>query len=124
MDVEKKVKAYHEITREIARLEARKKELSIEILTLLPEDKKSLPFGEYIVKKFQTFSIKTTLENARLFDAVKTEEVVDRAKIKSLFRQGCKIPDVTANYYIQVTRKLSGAACDEKGLSCDPRGFI
>ena len=58
------------------------------------------------------FSIKTSLEDAKLHGAVKVEEIVDKAKIKQLVLQGHFIAGVSTFEYVQIpsdklNRKIS-----------------
>jgi hypothetical protein len=110
MELEEKVAKYKELGTQIAELEKEKKLLATEILQYIPKEKKSIQVAGSSVKRVRRLSIKTSLEAAKLYDAVKIEEVVDKEKIKLLYEQGEEIPDVSEIEYIQVS---SGAASDD-----------
>jgi hypothetical protein len=103
MTLEDKVNVYKELSRTIEELENQKKGLVQEILQLIPKETKTVCVLDYQVKRMSRFSIKTSLESARAFGAVKVEEVVDKKKIKQLIEQGQFIPDVSEIHYIQVS---------------------
>jgi hypothetical protein len=100
--LEEKVRAYKELGKKIEELEAQKKAIVDQILHILPKETKNVQIAEYQVKRISRLSIKTSLENAKLLGAVKTQEVIDRAKIKDLYEQGLSVPDVTEIQFIQV----------------------
>ncbi len=101
MSIEEKVKIYKELGQTIEELEEQKKLLGIEILQQMTE--KSFKTTDYLVKKYNRLNIKTSLEEARLFDAVKTVETVDKEKIKELYQRGEAIEGVSETQYIQVS---------------------
>jgi len=103
MDVEKKIADYKDLGRRIEELERQKKVLVAEILQFIPLETKSIHIGGNCVKRVRRLSIRTSIESAKLFQAVKMQEVVDKEKIKRLYEQGQQIPDVTEFEFIQVT---------------------
>ena len=100
--IEEKVRRYKELQRQIDELEAEKKELVSQVLLLMPEGSNSLRVAEYQVRRMTRLSIKTSLDQAREFDAVKVEEVVDKDKLKKLFELGHPIPEISQTQFIQV----------------------
>lgn len=58
----------------------------------------------YRVKRYHRLSIAVTVDNARILNAVKFEEVVDKDKIKALYNKGQPIEGVTEVNYIQVSK--------------------
>ncbi len=103
MELEQKIERYKELGQRIAELEMQKKALVAEILQSIPKESKSIQVSGHTVKRVRRLSIRTSLEAAKLFEAVKIQEVVDKAKIKRLYEQGQAIPDVTEVEYIQVS---------------------
>lgn len=103
MTLEEKVAAYKDLGKKIEELERLKKNIVREILELIPKETKTIHVANYSVKRVRRLSILTSLENAKLFNAVKVQTVVDKEKIKELFEQGQQIPDVTEYEYIQVS---------------------
>lgn len=97
-----KVHAYKQIQRSIEELEAQKKLLGEEILELMPNDLSTVHLSAYRVQRVNRLSIRISVKDAEAFEAVKTEKVVDREKIKQLFKQGENIPGVSEINYIQV----------------------
>jgi hypothetical protein len=102
MDLEKKIAAYKDLGKRIEELERQKKVLVAEILQFIPMETKSIHIAGNCVKRVRRLSIRTSIENAKLFHAVKMQEVVDKEKIKRLYEQGQQIPDVTEFEFIQV----------------------
>lgn len=103
MELEHKIAKYKELGQQIAELEKQKKTVVAEILHCIPKEMKSIQVAGNSVKRVRRLSIRTSLETAKLFEAVKMQEVVDKAKIKRLYEQGEAIPDVTEFEYIQVS---------------------
>lgn len=60
--------------------------------------------GEYEVAKRTRINIKVDIEKARELGATKTEEKVDNAKIKNIYKSGVKIEGVTETEYLSVRR--------------------
>ena len=105
MSMEDKVRAYRALGDKIEELEAQKKALVQEILQAMPSDQKVLRVAEYQVRRIMRLSIRTSLEDAKLLGAVKIEEVIDRDKIKELYRINQTPPGVSEFEYIQVSKK-------------------
>ena len=103
MTLEDKVRAYKFLRMQVEELEAKRKALVKEILELLPKEVNALPVAEFNVRRMSRFLIKTTLDDARLLDAIKIEEVVDNARLKKLFEEGHEIPGVSKYHFIQVS---------------------
>lgn len=101
--MEDKIQAYYEISRKIAELEQQRKELGQEILKLMTQ--KTIATAEYTVRKYERFSIKTSLDEARLFQATRTEEIIDKEKLKQLHLAGQPIGGISCVQYIQVHAK-------------------
>ncbi len=110
--LEDKVNAYKELGSRIEELTAQKKKLTQEILELIPKEEDIIDISQYRVKRMVLFSIKTSLETARTFGAVKMEEIVDKKEIKKLLAQGVFIPDVTETHFIQVSKSKKALAED------------
>ncbi len=103
MELEEKIARYKDLGHQIAELEMQKKALVAEILQSIPKESKSIQVAGNNVKRVRRLSIRTSLEAAKLFEAVKMQEVVDKDKLKKLYEQGQNIPDVTEFEYIQVS---------------------
>lgn len=103
MSIENKVQAYRELAKKIEALEEQKRQLSQEILQLMPQEVQVMRVLEFQVKRMSKLSIKTSLEVAKAFGAAKIQEVVDKEKIKQLVQQGLSIPDVSEIQFIQVS---------------------
>lgn len=100
MNLEEQVQLHKEISLKIEQLEEQKKTLGQSILQAMQG--KSMKFGSYVVKRIQRLSISTTIEQARTLNAIKTEEVVDKEKIKVLYNSEKSIPGVKEIEYIQI----------------------
>jgi hypothetical protein len=101
MDFEEQIRAYHEMGTKIAELEQQRKALGATILQQMQE--KTMRVADYVVRRCNKFSIQLTIEEARVFDAVKTEEVIDRAKIKALYGLGKVTQGISETQYVQVS---------------------
>lgn len=112
MELEAIVIAYKELTRQIDALEEKKKALSEEIIRAVPLEAKSVRVADYVVRRYSRLSIKTSLEVARVLDAVKMEETVDKEKIKQIYLQGEAVPDVKEIQYINVSAARPAAKTD------------
>ncbi len=106
MELEDKVAKYKEVGMQIAELEKQKKLLVAEILQYIPKETKSIQVAGLTIKRVRRLSIRTSLGAAKLLDALKIQEVVDKEKIKLLYEQGQEIPDVSEFEYIQVSSPL------------------
>lgn len=102
MTLEEKVALYKELRAKIEELENQKKNLVTEILELMPKETKSIQVADSMLRRYSQLSIKISVENAKILDAVKTQEVVDRDKIRKLYACGEQIPDVEEIQYIRV----------------------
>jgi hypothetical protein len=101
MDLEEQVKTYRELVRKIEELEAQKKALGHSILQQMSS--KCLRVGMLQVRRCQRLSISTSLEEARMLDAVKWVESVDKGKIKLLHQQGHSVNGISEIQYIVVS---------------------
>ena len=117
MTLEEKIAIYKDVKNKIEELENQKKILVAEILQLIPNEVKSIEVAGDFVKRFCRLSIRTSLENAKLFNAVKMQEVVDKEKIKKLYEQGQQIPDVSEIHYIQVSLSKKTDTAEDFSLS-------
>lgn len=109
MSLEEQIRLHKEISKKIEELEEQKRTLSQSIMQAMTG--KTLQLGDYLVKRFSRLSISMTPDQARTFNAVKFEEVVDKEKIKMLYRSGNPIAGVKEIEYIQIS------SCD-KALLC------
>lgn len=100
MNIEEQIQIYHALVRKIAEMERQKKELGRAILAQIPEKKLAIP--GYTVHRYKRFSFKITLEEARKINATKTEEVIDKDKLKELHKEGHPISGISIIEYIQV----------------------
>lgn len=105
MSLEDQIRQHKEISLKIEELEAQKKALGQEILRAM--EGKSLQVKGYLVKRFSRVSISSTIDQARLFHATKMEEVVDKERLKALFKSGTPVPGIKVIEYIQITGKSS-----------------
>lgn len=101
MKLEEQIQLHKEISKKIEELEEQKKNLSLSIMQSMSG--KSLQLGRYLVRRFSRLSISTTLDQARTVNAIKTEEVVDKEKIKALYKSGQPFPGVKEIEYIQIS---------------------
>lgn len=101
-DLEEKSRVYQALAMQIQKLEEQKRALGQEILALMSESE--LYFPHFTVKRYQRLNIKTTLEEARAFNATHMEEVVDKEKLKSLLSSGLQIPNTSTTHYIIVSK--------------------
>lgn len=101
MSLEEQVRLHKEISLKIEELEAQKKALGENILSAMND--KSIKIGSYVVKRCSRLSISSTLDQARLFQATKLDEVVDKDKLKQLYNSGTDIPGIKKIEYIQIT---------------------
>lgn len=101
MSLEEQIKQHKEISLQIEALEAQKKILSVEIMGAMT--KKSMQFGSYVVRRCSRLSISSTVDQARPFQALKLAEVVDKEKLKELYKNGTFVPGIKEIEYIQVS---------------------
>lgn len=100
--LEEKLKEYREIADRIKELEAKKKEIGQIILNMIPIGMKKLSTPHFKVFKQQRLSFKTTIEEATGLQAVKTEVVLDKEKLKSMVENGQEVPGVSKSEFILV----------------------
>lgn len=101
MNLEEQIRQHKEISRKIEELEELKRTLSQSIMYAMQG--KSLQLGGFLVKRHSRLSITTTTDEARDFNAIKLEKVVDKDKIKALYKSGTPIPGVKEIEYIVVS---------------------
>lgn len=101
MTLEEKMAAYREICREIHRLEEEKKTLAQEILTEMPS--KKMAFPGYIARVYTRLLIRIPMEQARMLDATKMVEQVDKDKISEIHKSGVALEGVREISYLVVT---------------------
>lgn len=104
MNLHEQVKLHKELSKKIEELEEQKKALSLAIMQQMQD--KVLLLDNFIVRRYNRLSIKTSIEEARAFNAVKLEETVDKDKIKALYNNGHPISGVSEIQYIQVSLML------------------
>lgn len=102
MSIEEKVLAYQDLRAKIKALEEEKQKIYQEILDAFPTNELLIESEHFRLKKHTRLSIKTTVEQARAFDATKTEEIVDKDKIKQLIYSGTFVPNVKESSYFFV----------------------
>ena len=102
MLLDEKVRQHKELSLKIAELEKEKKALSAEILEQMPKELNILIVSGYQVKRNSRILIKTSVEEAREFEAVIIEEVVDKDKLKKLHAMGHPIPKLSQYEYITI----------------------
>ncbi len=102
------LRAHKELSNQIRELEDQKKEIAKHLLTAFPPGIKKYTTPGFNVFRQERVNFKTTIEEARLFHAVKVEEIVDKIKLTSLHASGTKIPGVTHTEYVlvrEITKK-------------------
>jgi hypothetical protein len=99
VSLEEKIVKYVQIQEQIKALEEVKQQIYQEILGSFHLDSQEIFSESYRVKRHFRINIKTTVEEARPFQAIKTEEVVDKDKIKELLHSGVLVPNVTETSY-------------------------
>src|SRR5580704_538756 len=100
--LEEKILKYRQCQEQIKLLEEEKQQLYHEILQSFPRETPEIFSDHFRVKRYCRLNIKTTLEEARSFNATKTEELVDKDKIKTLIHQGVLVPNVTETVYFLI----------------------
>lgn len=103
MDLAQKIAAYKQLIVAIEALEKEKQRISQEILAEMPD--KRFDTAEFRAIRYQRLSIRPTLELARMLDATKMEEQIDKEKIKQIFYSGVFIEGVEMRSYLTVTPK-------------------
>jgi len=102
MEIEELVTAYKEIAFKIEELEKAKKVLSQSIMKEMTT--KTVQVGNYMVRRYSRLSVRVSLENARVLDAIKIEETVDKDRIKEIYQQGQPIEGVSEIQYVTVSK--------------------
>lgn len=105
MLLEEKVFKYKKLQDQIRQLEEEKQKLQHEILEAFPKEESAIHVAGFEVKRYSRFSIKTSIEDARAFDATKFEEIIDKEKIKKLVKSGLFISDVSETSYFMIRSK-------------------
>ncbi len=101
MDLEQQLKTYREIGKQIQELEQQKKMLGISIMQQMQD--KTMRVADYLVRRYSRISINLSIEEARVLDATKIEEIIDKDKIKVLYQQGKPMNGVSETQYIQIS---------------------
>lgn len=101
MNLEEKFQRYKNLSNQIESLEMEKKELGLQILHEMPE--KTIQTDTYCAKRCDRLTIKTSIEQARLFNATKMIETVDKEKIKELYALGQSVPGISHIQYLQLS---------------------
>lgn len=101
MNLQDQVKLHKELSKKIEELESLKKDLGIAIMQQMTDNALRLP--GFIIRRYNRICIKTTIEQARAFSAVKLEEIIDKDKIKALYKNGQSIDGVSEIQYIQIS---------------------
>ena len=109
MNLEDQIKLHKTLSLQIEEMEEQKKALGTTIMQAMNE--KTLRIPGYIVRRLSRLNIKLSLEEARLLNAIKLEEMVDKDKIKALCKEGQIINGVSEIQYIQVLTEPSLSPC-------------
>lgn len=102
LSLEEEIKLHKEISLKIEELEQKKKELGLSIMKKMVSSVLQVP--GYRVRRCHRLSIAVSIDNARKFNAVKMEEVVDKDIIKALYANGQAIEGVSEVNYIQISK--------------------
>ena len=102
MEFDEKVKVCKELSLEIARLDEKRRALSKEIFAEMPKELNAVDSGDYRIRKCKRIVIKTTIDEAREFDAVSVQEVVNKDRLKRLHTMGHLVPNITQYDYIAI----------------------
>ena len=100
--LEIQLREYKELSKNIRELEERRKELGQKLLQNFPCPTNKYQTPNFRVSKHRRVSIKTPLEQARVFNATKFEENVDKEKLKALHTSGTSVPGITTTEYIMI----------------------
>jgi hypothetical protein len=100
--LEIQLKEYKELSKHIRELEERRKELGKNLLQNFPCPANKYQTPNFRVSRHQRVSIKTPLEQARIFNATKFEENIDKEKLKALYSTGTSVPGITTTEYIMI----------------------
>jgi len=101
MNLEDQIKLYKDLSQKIEEMEEQKKALSHTIMQAMQG--RTLKLAGYLVRCCSRLNIKVTLDEARILNAVKLEEIVDKEKIKALCKDGQLINGVSEIKYIQIS---------------------
>lgn len=101
MNLEEQIKLHKQLSKQIDELEEKKRALGLAIMQQMQN--KTLRIPGFLVRKFSRLSIKTSLEDARILNAIKIEEMVDKDKIKTLYNNGRPIGGISEIHYIQIS---------------------
>lgn len=101
MDLEEQIRLHKELSKQINDLEEKKKVLGGQILQQMTT--KILQVPGYVVKQYSRLSYSISVDEARQYGAVKLEETVDKAKLKTLHQEGQRIQGVNEINYIQIS---------------------
>jgi hypothetical protein len=101
MTLEEKTTAYREICQKIHQLEEEKKILAQEILAQMPS--KKMAFSGYIARIYTRLVIKIPIAQARMLDATKMVEEIDKDKITEIHKSGVSLEGVKEISYLVVT---------------------
>jgi hypothetical protein len=100
MNLEDQVALYKDLSKKIEGMEEQKRQLGAAIMQKM--ESKTLRVTGFVVRSCSRLSIKVPLDQARLLDAIKLEETVDKEKIKALYNSGKLIDGISEIHYIQV----------------------
>jgi hypothetical protein len=103
MTLQDQIRLHKELSKKIEELEEQKKALGFEILQKMESNTLQIP--GFIVRRINRLSIKLSIDEARAFNAIKLEEIVDKDKIKALYNSGHTIHGVSEIQYIQISEK-------------------
>ncbi len=101
-ELEEKLKEHREMSDRIRACEKRKKEITEELLKILPRATRKYETPHFKASRQERVNIRTSLEDAKALHATKTEEVVDKEKIKSMYISGQQIPGITKTEFFLV----------------------
>ncbi len=101
MTLEEKMATYREICQQIKLLEEEKKILAQSILQEMPS--KKMVFTDYIARSYTRLSIHIPIEQARMLDATKMVEQVDKERIKEIHNGGTALEGVKEISYLVIT---------------------
>ena len=101
MTLEEKIAAHCEICRKIQQLEEEKKTLAQEILAEMPS--KKMTFRGHIARIQTRLIIGIPMDQARMLDATKMVEQIDKGKIAEIHKSGVALEGVREISYLIVT---------------------
>src|SRR3990167_4656001 len=101
MDLEEKIILHKKISQQIEALEEQKKALSKQILEEMKSSK--VEFSDYKAIRYTRLSITTSLQQARLLNATKMEEQIDKTIIKELYNLGHPVEGVKEITYLIIS---------------------